>query len=415
MSRSPAGCPVRPAVELLEDRATPATISWINPAGGAWDDPGNWDLGRTPQPDDDVVIPGLNYAAVIEHASGSDVVQSITSTGSYATLAVTNQSSLSVTGQIHVPTLTAATGGVVTANNTGSLDIDLLATGGGEIHLPAVTDYHGTVFTRLQATGPGSLIDLPALDSLMATTGKDSPPGEVRLDLYADNGAIINLPSLTDVRGHPPDYFIGFTALSARSGGTFVLDTGGTTTFAAAASLIVDDASDLQAGNLVFDEAGDALNVAGSLEAASVFVRQSSIVVSGTLTLGGSLDSEGGAVYGSGTINGDVTNAGDLNVLGTLTINGNYTQTAAGTLSVTLRGAADFDRLVVSGLATLDGTLNVYFLNGYQPQPGDEAQVVQFGAGSGTFARVGSRVPLFGVLYIYQPRDGYQPGVTLLF
>ena len=414
--RSSARRPVRPAVERLEDRATPATISWINPAGGAWDDPGNWDLGRTPQPDDDVVIPGLNYAAVITHASGSDSVQSISATGTYATLAVTDQSSLSVAGEIHVRTLTAATGGVVTANNTGSLNIDLVATDGGEIHLPSVTAYHGTVFTRLQATGPGSLIDLPALDSLMATTGKDFPPGEVRLDLSADNGATINLPSLTDVRGHPPEYLIGLTTLSASSGGTFGLDTNGTTTFGAAAWLAVDASSDLQAGNLVFaDEFGDSLTLAGSLEAASVLVtRQSSVVISGALTVSGSLDIEG-TVSGSGTIIGDVTNGGILSVLGALAVNGNYTQTAAGTLTVTLRGATDFDQLVVSGIATLDGALNVYYLNGYRPLPGSEVQVVQFGVGAGAFAQVGSQVPLFGVLYIYEPRDGYQPGVTLLF
>jgi hypothetical protein len=402
------------AVEVLEDRATPATISWINSAGGAWDNAGSWDLGRTPQPEDDVVIPSLNYMAVIDHASGADSVQSISSSGSYGTLAVTDQSSLSVAGAINIPTLVARTGGVVMANNTGSLNIDLLATDGGEIHLPGVTDYHGTIFTTLRATGPGSLIDLPALDSLMATTGNDFPPGEVRLDLYADQGGIINVPSLTSVRGHPPDYFIGDTALSASNGGTFVLDTSGSTTFGADSSLSVDASSDLQAGNLVLEEAGDRLTVAGSLEAASVVVQQSNVTISGTLTVDTLLDIQGGTLFGSGSVNGDVSNAGFLSV-GALTVNGDYTQTAAGTLSVRLRGATDFDQLAVTGFATLDGTLSVYLVGAYQPQPGDQAQVVQFGAGAGAFAHVALDAPLFGVLYIYQPRDGYQPGVTLLF
>jgi hypothetical protein len=32
------------------------TIRWINPAGGFWDDPANWDAGRLPGPSDDVLI-----------------------------------------------------------------------------------------------------------------------------------------------------------------------------------------------------------------------------------------------------------------------------------------------------------------------------------------------------------------------
>src|SRR6516165_5853866 len=84
------------ALEMLEDRTTPATIGWTNPAGGAWDDPSNWDLGRTPQPNDDVVIRTLNIDAVIDHATGSDTVQSISSQLFGGTLAISNSSTLSV-------------------------------------------------------------------------------------------------------------------------------------------------------------------------------------------------------------------------------------------------------------------------------------------------------------------------------
>ena len=78
----------RPVLEGLEDRMTPATISWINPAGGAWDTATNWDMGRTPQPDDDVVIRSLNYDAVIDHEAGTDTVQSISSLVAGGRLAV---------------------------------------------------------------------------------------------------------------------------------------------------------------------------------------------------------------------------------------------------------------------------------------------------------------------------------------
>src|SRR5262249_24948691 len=159
----------------------------------------------TPQPEDDVVIRNLDYNAVVDHRVGADTVQSISSPDASATLAVTGRSALNVTGAINVPTLKADTDGQVAANNIDSLDINLLAVGGGAIEFPALTSYHAKIFTNVDARGPGSLIDFPALTLLMATTGS-TPPGETRLDLLADQGGVIRLPALTSVLGHPQDY-----------------------------------------------------------------------------------------------------------------------------------------------------------------------------------------------------------------
>jgi phage baseplate assembly protein gpV len=418
------------ALQVLEDRTAPATISWINAAGGAWEDANNWDLGRTPQPDDDVVIRTLDFGATISHATGQDTVQSISSSLEVGTLAVTDSSSLLVAGAAVMPILAARTGGVITAHNKGILTMNLWATDGGEIHLPSVTGYQSVIFTSIEADGAGAFIDLPALTTLLATTGQE-PQGEVRLDLIADQGGTINLPALTSVRGHPPDYVVGSTTLWARRGGTFLFDTNATITFDADGTLNVDPESDVQAGNIVV--AATNLTVDGSLEAASMVVR-GSVTISGTLTVSGAytlnhgqtllqagmvvvgdrLDNQGGFLFGSGMISGDVNNAGVFDV-GGLTVDGNYTQQAAGQLSLRLRSATDFDQLVVTGFATLDGTLNAILAGGYQPQQGDQLQVVQFGAGTGTFRRVQVDAPLFGVLYVYLPGHGVQPGVTLLF
>jgi hypothetical protein len=419
---------------VLEDRTTPATITWTNPAGGAWNDANNWDLGRTPLPDDNVVIRDLGFDAVIDHDAGQDTVQSVSSQPQVVgKLAISHSSSLSVAGAIDVPTLAARTGGVVMANNVGLLTINLLATDGGEIHLPSVSEYHATIFTRIEADGAGSLIDLPALTSLMASTGSPAD-GETRLDLIADLGSTINLPALTSVRGHPPDYFVGNTELAARRGGTFQFDTNTSITFDAAGTLLVDPESDVQAGGIVVNQDVYDMLIDGSLETTSLQVR-GSVSVSGTVSVsgnytitrqgttflefgtvavGGLFDNQGGSLFGSGTIIGDVHNAGTFNV-GGLTVDGNYTQTSAGQLTLRLRSAVDFDQLVVSGFATLDGTLNATLMGGYQPQHGDQLQVVQFGAGTGAFAHIQTDGPLVGVLYIYQPDGGDQPGVTLLF
>jgi hypothetical protein len=430
--RARAGC--RPRLEALEDRATPATITWVNPAGGPWDVPANWDLGRTPQPDDDVVIGRLNFGAVVDHAGGDDTVRSVSSPFDVGTLAVTDLSSLTVTGSVNVPTLSADTGGAVTANNTGTLNINLRAEAGGAIHLPALTGYNATVFTRIEAIGPGGLIDLPALTSLMATTG-DPVPGEVRLDLIADQGGTVSLPALTSVRGHPPDYFVGYTALRASNGGTFVLDTSDPVTFAAAGSLDVDPGAAVEAGAIVVSELGD-VTVGGSLAATSVLVRDSSVTVSGsldvsgaytavrgtttleggTVTAGDLFDNQVGSVYGSGVINGDVRNAGLLSA-GALTINGDYTQTAGGTQYVFIGGlqaGSQYSQLVVHGLATLDGTLDVQLINGFRPQPGDQFQVLLFGEGRGTFAHQTGASASFTFVYVFGGGYTLPPGLTLV-
>jgi hypothetical protein len=92
-----------------------------------------------------------------------------------------------------------------------------------------------------------------------------------------------------------------------------------------------------------------------------------------------------------------------VTVSGSLTLNGTYTQDLGTTTfeagTVTVGDLFDIRRGDVLG----------------QPQPGDALQVVQFGAGTGTFAHVRVNAPLYGVLYVFEPRDGVQPGVMLLF
>lgn len=66
------------ALESLEDRTVPSTVTWINPSGGDWDTPTNWSTGQVPGAGDDAVI---NYLGItITHDQGiSDSVYSIQS------------------------------------------------------------------------------------------------------------------------------------------------------------------------------------------------------------------------------------------------------------------------------------------------------------------------------------------------
>jgi hypothetical protein len=90
------------------------------------------------------------------------------------------------------------------------------------------------------------------------------------------------------------------------------------------------------------------------------------------------------------TTSGAWNNSGSLTVGAgsTLTVNGAFTQSASGSLFIQLAGtaAAQFSRIVVSGLATFGGTLNVTEVGGFTPAAGDTYQVMPFGSRSNDFA-----------------------------
>ncbi len=104
-----------------------------------------------------------------------------------------------------------------------------------------------------------------------------------------------------------------------------------------------------------------------------------------------------GEVHGNGLIicfdNGNMQNGGLVspgNSPGTLHITGNYTQTTAGKLLIELAGTApgtQYDQLLVTSTATLDGTLDVSLLGGFTPSAGNSFDVLTTTGGvTGTFA-----------------------------
>ncbi|MBL8804755.1 MAG: hypothetical protein JNN27_22355, partial [Planctomycetes bacterium] len=104
----------------------------------------------------------------------------------------------------------------------------------------------------------------------------------------------------------------------------------------------------------------------------------------------------GGTLRGNaGTISGNVVNNGGVlapgsTAAGALNIVGTYTQGASGVMNVEIGGTtqgAQFDRLTVSGAATLGGTLNIQLINGFQPTSGSFA-ILGHASRTGTFATV---------------------------
>ena len=78
---------------------------------------------------------------------------------------------------------------------------------------------------------------------------------------------------------------------------------------------------------------------------------------------------------------------GGTGTTGLLSISGNYEQTSAGTLDMEIGGntaGIQFDKLAISGSATLAGTLNVSFINSFAPSSGSW-QILTFANHTGTF------------------------------
>jgi uncharacterized repeat protein (TIGR01451 family) len=109
-------------------------------------------------------------------------------------------------------------------------------------------------------------------------------------------------------------------------------------------------------------------------------------VVSGATLQTETIALNGGSLTGNGTVAGTVANHATVSPgqsPGTLTIDGDYVQSENGALVIQLGGTApgtQYDRLLVSGSVTLDGTLDVTATNGFLATPGNAFQLLTFGS-----------------------------------
>ena len=122
-----------------------------------------------------------------------------------------------------------------------------------------------------------------------------------------------------------------------------------------------------------------------------------------------------GTCSGSGTIGGNVDNNGTVapgNSPGILTVDGDYTQGSGGRLLIEIDGSVpgdEHDKLVVSGAANLDGTLEV--LLGFTPAADDSFDILDAGSVSGNFSNF-----VMDSLFAFNPLDGtlcYDCGVQM--
>jgi len=113
------------------------------------------------------------------------------------------------------------------------------------------------------------------------------------------------------------------------------------------------------------------------------------------LTGGGTVNCAEGDCTGTGTISGDLNNSGGTvspgNSPGVIEVTGDFTQGNDGTLLIELAGTeagAEHDLLKVAGEASLDGTLEVSLLEGFEPAASDSFDIFDFGSVTGNFDEV---------------------------
>jgi len=112
----------------------------------------------------------------------------------------------------------------------------------------------------------------------------------------------------------------------------------------------------------------------------------------GTLDPGDTLILDtGDSLIGSGTLDSNLVNAGTVSPgasPGIITVDGDYTQESLGSLAIELGGTTagtDYDQLVVTGVATLAGTIDVSLIPDFTPSAGQNFTIMTYASHTGEF------------------------------
>jgi outer membrane autotransporter protein len=267
--------------------------------------------------------------------------------------------------------------GQITVSGASQLISDgdaTIAEAGGAIGTLTVTGKVGSTASTLSYAqalivgdgGSGQLMIL--LGGLVGpTTGSLVGTGKVEIAAQTASTGTVTITG-TGSTLKATDVYVGGTDLAAGGTGKIVLSTTGE-------ALIGSDLMLWQNGTV--DVSGGGIVTIGQTEA-----------LRGSPTAGDFVQiNPGGLLAGVGTVKGKVYNDGGLRVgddPGTFTVEGDYEQEAGGTLNIeaegTTQGAANgYSLFVVTGNASLAGTLEFSFLNGFRPVVGEMFDFLQVG------------------------------------
>jgi RHS repeat-associated protein len=181
-----------------------------------------------------------------------------------------------------------------------------------------------------------------------------------------------------------------------------VLDTsnqGGAPVFNNSGGMFRKTTASLGTVDVMFNNFGGTVEAkAGAVAFTRTYVQNTGTtrLTGGSISASSTMDFQGGGIEGSGTISASVSNAGQLNPggvggAGSITIVGAYTQTASGAVNTDIKGLAagsQFDQLIVTGAANLNGKLNIAAIDAFPVSVGQAFRVLTYGSRTSNFATV---------------------------
>jgi len=344
----------------------------------------NWGSLTLPGASDDVVINA--GGTVIDVSGGSYAIRSIM-VDAGRTLQLSG-------GSLTVTQASALGGGLTVMGGTLTLDgatsvADAFNMSGGTLGGSGnLTVAGATALTAGTLGGTGTLTTTGAVSvgdvSLARVWNAQGTTSLTAANIVRFNGGTINNSGSWNLNGTQVSPLLN-------SGGTNAFNNTGTLTkttgTVASISVPLNNASsgvvNVNGGTL----GASALTQSGTLrvDSGTTFSKPGGFTNDGVMTGGGTIDVAGGALVNAGTIRPD---GGGADLTGTLSVIGNFTQTSAGTLELQVEGATAglFDRLAISAVATLDGTLSLASASGYVPNTSHVFDLVTYGSANGTFA-----------------------------
>jgi T5SS/PEP-CTERM-associated repeat protein len=140
-------------------------------------------------------------------------------------------------------------------------------------------------------------------------------------------------------------------------------------------------------GTMVISGAGSQVALAGRLKIGDAGYGELQLFSGGVVSADEILIGDGGHVIGAGTLEGPVVNQGRVLPAGTLQIVGSYEQDTGGELAVELRSDGH-DRLLITGSASLAGTLRVELAPDFEAAAGASYDLVRADSQWGRFESV---------------------------
>ncbi len=377
---------------------------WETDSSGAWTTASNWSGGTVPNASDAVWIDRGPLANPVVSIAGTAVAGKIVASEGITL----NSGSLTVNGASNVSGPLTVNGGTFTLNANLDLTGTYSQTGGivggaGNLTLKAVSNTWGgsagswtgggtvTVANgatlNLSGSTAGNVFAGHTLN--IASGGLVNVAGNIELDPGTNaivNSGTLNLNSgdIRHTQGSQGTMSISNSGIiNKNNAGTFIL---GASPVAEAVDVTNTGTVNIAAGTL--NHAGGTLLQNGTINllgASTTLLKSGGFTNAGVIAGNGTVNVGGlGTLINAGTIRPD---GGGTDLTGTLTVTGNFSQTAGGTLDFQAEGnaAGAYDKLDISGTASLAGTFAFTPASGYVTNNAHTFDVLTCTSATGSF------------------------------